>query len=198
MDNLEELSGVVSAVRFVGEEGFQILTVRDAQEQEVTLVAVCQPLNEGESVQARGAWSTHPKFGRQFKADRLITQIPHESKALGAYLASGKVAGIGPKFAARLVAHFGDGLRDVLRDEKALRAVSGIGKKKAAGIAASWNEYQEARDALIFLQGHGLGASRAMAVFRQLGQETIQKVSANPGVSGFALPTPWPSLWVST
>ncbi|SFH99602.1 hypothetical protein [Modicisalibacter xianhensis] len=50
MDNLEELSGVVSAVRFVGEEGFQILTVRDAQEQEVTLVAVCQPLNESPRV----------------------------------------------------------------------------------------------------------------------------------------------------
>lgn len=180
MDNLEELSGVVCAVRFVGEEGFQILTVRDVQEQEVALVAVCQPLNEGEYVQARGVWSTHPKFGRQFKAERLITQIPQESKALGAYLASGKVAGIGPKFAARLVAHFRDGLRDVLGDEKALRAVSGIGKKKAAGIVASWSEHQEARDALIFLQGHGLGASRAMAVFRQLGQETIEKVSANP------------------
>ena len=180
MDNLEELIGVISAVRFVGDERFQILTVRDAQEQEVTLVAVCQPLNEGESVQARGTWGTHPKFGKQFKADRLITQIPQESKALGAYLASGKVAGIGPKFAARLVAHFGDGLRVVLGDEKALRAVSGIGKKKAVGIAASWNEYQEARDALIFLQGHGLGASRAMSVFRQLGQETIAKVSANP------------------
>ncbi|BBI65775.1 hypothetical protein HSBAA_PA_3780 (plasmid) [Vreelandella sulfidaeris] len=49
----------------------------------------------GESVQARGTWGTHPKFGKQFKADRLITQIPQESKALGAYLASGKVAGIG-------------------------------------------------------------------------------------------------------
>ncbi|BBI65408.1 hypothetical protein HSBAA_PA_0110 (plasmid) [Vreelandella sulfidaeris] len=48
----------------------------------------------GESVQARGTWGTHPKFGKQFKADRLITQIPQESKALGAYLASGKVAGI--------------------------------------------------------------------------------------------------------
>ncbi|MGK4422250.1 YrrC family ATP-dependent DNA helicase, partial [Klebsiella pneumoniae] len=84
-------------------------------------MAVCQPLNEGEYVQARGVWSTHPKFGRQFKAERLITQIPQESKALGAYLASGKVAGIGPKFAARLVAHFRDGLRDVLGDEKALR-----------------------------------------------------------------------------
>ena len=180
MDNLEQLSGVVADVRFVGEEGFQILTVRDEAEREVTLVAVCQPLNEGESVEAHGAWTTHPRFGQQFKAERLVTQVPQESKALGAYLASGKVAGVGPTFAKRLVAHFGDGLRDVLGDEKALRAVPGIGKKKAARIAGSWNEYEEAREALIFLQGHGLGASRAMSVFRQLGQDTIAKVSANP------------------
>lgn len=180
MDNLEQLSGVVADVRFVGEEGFQILTVRDEAEREVTLVAVCQPLNEGESVEAHGAWTTHPRFGQQFKAERLVTQVPRESKALGAYLASGKVAGVGPTFAKRLVAHFGDGLRDVLGDEKALRAVPGIGKKKAARIAGSWNEYEEAREALIFLQGHGLGASRAMSVFRQLGQDTIAKVSANP------------------
>lgn len=180
MDNLEQLSGVVADVRFVGEGGFQILTVRDEAEREVTLVAVCQPLNEGESVEAHGAWTTHPRFGQQFKAERLVTQVPRESKALGAYLASGKVAGVGPTFAKRLVAHFGDGLRDVLGDEKALRAVPGIGKKKAARIAGSWNEYEEAREALIFLQGHGLGASRAMSVFRQLGQDTIAKVSANP------------------
>lgn len=180
MDNLEQLSGVVADVRFVGEEGFQILTVRDEAEREVTLVAVCQPLNEGESIEAHGAWTTHPRFGQQFKAERLVTQVPRESKALGAYLASGKVAGVGPTFAKRLVAHFGDGLRDVLGDEKALRAVPGIGKKKAARIAGSWNEYEEAREALIFLQGHGLGASRAMSVFRQLGQDTIAKVSANP------------------
>lgn len=180
MDNLEQLSGVVADVRFVGEEGFQILTVRDEAEREVTLVVVCQPLNEGESVEAHGAWTTHPRFGQQFKAERLVTQVPQESKALGAYLASGKVAGVGPTFAKRLVAHFGDGLRDVLGDEKALRAVPGIGKKKAARIAGSWNEYEEAREALIFLQGHGLGASRAMSVFRQLGQDTIAKVSANP------------------
>ena len=63
MDNLEQLSGVVADVRFVGEEGFQILTVRDEAEREVTLVAVCQPLNEGESVEAHGAWTTHPRFG---------------------------------------------------------------------------------------------------------------------------------------
>jgi exodeoxyribonuclease V alpha subunit len=180
MDNLEQLSGVVADVRFVGEEGFQILTVRDEAEREVTLVAVCQPLNEGESVEAHGAWTTHPRFGQQFKAERLVTQVPRGSKALGAYLASGKVAGVGPTFAKRLVAHFGDGLRDVLGDEKALRAVPGIGKKKAARIAGSWNEYEEAREALIFLQGHGLGASRAMSVFRQLGQDTIAEVSANP------------------
>ena len=180
MENNETLSGTVAAVRYTGDEGFQILTVRDAQEQEVVLVAVCQPLHEGECVEATGQWTTHPRFGRQFKADRLVTRVPQEAKALQAYLASGKVDGIGPKFAVRLARHFGDSLRDALGDPRALQQVSGIGKKKAARIATSWNEYQEAREALIFLQGHGLGASRAMAVFRKLGEETIAKVSANP------------------
>jgi exodeoxyribonuclease V alpha subunit len=91
------------------------------------------------------------------------------------------MAGIGPVFARRLVAHFGDGLIDILDNHpRRLREVDGIGATRAARITKSWREGRAQRDALIFLQGLGLAQGVAGRVLRRYKEHTVKKVRENP------------------
>jgi len=91
------------------------------------------------------------------------------------------MAGIGPVFARRLVAHFGDALIDILDNQpRRLREVDGIGATRAARITKSWREGRAQRDALIFLQGLGLAQGVAGRVLRRYKEHTVKKVRENP------------------
>ena len=53
-----------------------------------------------------GAWTIHPKFGRQFKAEKAVEKKPATTAALEKYIGSGLIKGVGPKTAKKIVNHF--------------------------------------------------------------------------------------------
>ena len=76
----------------------------------------------GERVSLRGAWITHPRFGRQFEA---VSATPLESEsrraaplapaeAFAAWLGSGSVAGVGPATAQRVALALGERAEEYL------------------------------------------------------------------------------------
>lgn len=145
-----------------------------------TVVGVGADIREGENIIATGSWAAHPRFGRQFKATSLVNEPPTDSSGLLAYLKSGAIKGIGPTMAQRLYDQFGDGLREALGNEQALSTVRGIGAVTAAKIADDWLEASESREAMILLQGIGLGSGRARAVWNLHRTATISNVKENP------------------
>ena len=85
----------------------------------------------------------------------------YDAKDKAMFRALIRVNGVGPKLGLAILSgmEVDEFVRTVRNNDAAtLVNMPGIGKKKAARIAGSWNEYEEAREALIFLQGHGLGA----------------------------------------
>lgn len=92
-------------------------------------------------------WITDRTHGLQSKADFLKTTPPTTAKGIEKYLGSGMVRGIGPKLAGRIVAVFGAATFEIIEaSPEKLRHVSGIGKFRAAKIAAGWVEQKAIRN----------------------------------------------------
>lgn len=91
------------------------------------------------------------------------------------------IRGIGPVYAKQLVRAFGEQVFDIIEVEpERLREVTGIGSKRAEGIVAGWAEQRVIRDIMIFLHANGVGASRAVRIYKTYGADAVQLISEDP------------------
>ena len=179
----ETLSGTLERITFHSpESGFSVLQVKTPGRRElVTVVGTLPVANVGEFVDARGRWSIDPRYGMQFKAESLQATPPTTADGITRYLASGLVRGIGPEYAARLVAAFGARVFDVIEHEPdTLSTCRGIGPKRKDAIVASWNAQKAVRGIMLFLFDHGVGPERAARIHRTYGDAAIGRIRANP------------------
>jgi exodeoxyribonuclease V alpha subunit len=72
----------------------------------ITLVGHAPSVTPGEYATASGQWISDREHGRQFKAIFVKIAPPTTLAEIERYLGSGRVKGIGPVYAARLVAAF--------------------------------------------------------------------------------------------
>ena len=86
----------------------------------------------GATMEVHGAWTFHPQFGRQFKAERAIEKKPATAAALEKYLGSGLIHGVGPKTAARIVGHFQQSTLEVFENDIG-RLIAAVRHVLAAG-----------------------------------------------------------------
>ena len=61
-----------------------------------------------------------------------------------------------------------------------LREVTGIGPKRAEGIAAGWADQRVIREIMIFLHANGVGTSRAVRIYKTYGADAVQLISEDP------------------
>ncbi len=179
----EKLTGVIERIIFQGgDDGFVVLSVQVSGRREpATLVGHLVGARAGEHVHAAGQWLNDARRGLQFKARALRLVTPTSAEGVEKYLASGRIKGIRAGLAAQLVEKFGAGVFDVIEnDPHRLREIKGLGKKRIAQITQSWKAARAGHEAMVFLQTHGIGAARAAAVYARFGDETIQRVKANP------------------
>ncbi len=185
----ETISGSVKSVVFHNETtGWIVATVRlassdggAAEGETATVVGHCTTAWAGEEIRASGRWVQDPAHGLQFKADEISCVAPTSAEGIKRYLSSGIIRGIGPKFAARIVAKFGDRTIDVLeRDSGRLLEIKGVGEALRRAVKKGWDENRGTRDAMLFLQGHGISANASAKIYRQYGANTVATVKANP------------------
>ena len=66
---MEEIKGTVKSIIFRNEEnGFTVLELVDAAGDEITAVGPLPLANVGERIEVSGAWTEHPTYGRQLRA----------------------------------------------------------------------------------------------------------------------------------
>lgn len=177
------MHGTVERVTFHSDEsGFCVLRVRSRDRREpLTVVGTAPSVSPGEVVEAIGTWERDRKHGPQFRADELRIVPPSTRDGVEKYLASGAVHGVGPHFAKKLVAAFGERVFDVIeREPHRLTALPGIGPKRVARLRAAWSEQKSIREILVFLQSHGVGTARAARIHKLYGDEAIERVTENP------------------
>jgi exodeoxyribonuclease V alpha subunit len=147
----------------------------------VTVVGGIFPISEGEEIKVTGSWKKHPRYGLQFQVEQWAKIDPATIEGVEKYLGSGLIKGIGPTYAKRLVSAFGLETLKVLTEEPLrILEVDGIGEVRARRIMQAWQEQRGMQDVMIFLQGHGVGASMALRIYRVFGSGTSARVRENP------------------
>ncbi|MBI5396937.1 MAG: ATP-dependent RecD-like DNA helicase [Verrucomicrobia bacterium] len=180
---LETLTGTLERIVYVNEENhYTVAQLQPEDRREpVTVVGNLAAVQCGEVVKLSGHWTTHKQFGRQFQVEKFESVLPVTIAGIRKYLGSGLIKGIGPKFAERIVGHFGDRTLEVIDQYSAkLRDVDGIGPERARRIKDAWNTQKAIRDIMLFLQSYGVSTSQAAKIYKQYGNEAIQVVKANP------------------
>ncbi len=181
--NREALSGIVERIVFHNpENGFAVLRVRvGGGLQPATVVGRLALVSSGETIQASGVWKNDPNHGVQFQADRLAVSPPSSLAGIRRYLGSGRVRGVGPKMAKRLVKAFGEDVFDVIENEpERLKEVPGIGPKRARRLSEGFKDQKAVREIMVFLQTHGLGGSRAARIYRTYGADAATLLTEDP------------------
>ena len=155
----------------------------------VTVVGPVPAVNAGEWLTAEGRWVQDREFGLQFRAELLKSTPPTTREGIEKYLASGLVKGIGPVYAEKLVAKFGESIFDIIENYSArLEEVEGIGPERRRRIKAAWSEQKIIREIMVFLHSQGVGTSRAVRIYKTYGESAIEKVQANPYVLAQDIP----------
>ncbi|MEK7432388.1 MAG: AAA family ATPase [Cyanobacteriota bacterium] len=180
----EKVSGIIERVTFYSEEtGYSIIKVSpfDTPTKEITVTVHQAQIVAGESMEFYGNWTTHPKFGKQFKADKCISKKPASANALEKYLGSGLIFGVGPKTAQKIVKYFGEDTLKVFDGEiERLVEVPSIGKNKLEQIKNAWEEHKAIKDVMIFLQSYGISTLYSVKIYKKYGNDAIVIVSKNP------------------
>jgi exodeoxyribonuclease V alpha subunit len=180
---LESLSGLIERVTFFNEEnGFAVLKVKaKGHRDQVTVVGSLPSVSAGEWITAEGCWFQDREFGLQFKAEMLNSTAPTTKEGIEKYLGSGMVKGIGPIYAKKLVATFGENIFDVIETQSGrLEDVAGIGPKRRKRIKQAWAEQKVIRQIMVFLHSQGVSTSRAVRIYKTYGEDAVEKVRANP------------------
>jgi exodeoxyribonuclease V alpha subunit len=186
---LETLTGTLDRIVYINEENHYTvasLTPERAEGvrgkvQAVTVVGNLASVQCGETLKLSGRWTTHKQFGRQFRVESFESVLPSTTTGLKKYLGSGLIKGIGPKFAERIVAHFGAETLKIIDGYSArLREVEGIGAERARRIRAAWVAQKAVRDIMIFLQSYGVSTSQAAKIYKTYGDQAIEVVKQNP------------------
>lgn len=181
----ESLTGLIERVTFFNEEnGFAVLKVKARGHREpVTVVGALPSANAGEWLTAEGNWVQDRQFGLQFRAQLLSSTAPTTREGIEKYLASGMVKGIGPKYAGKLVAKFGEKIFDIIENcSGRLEEVEGIGPERRRRIKAAWAEQKVIRQIMVFLHSNGVSTSRAVRIYKTYGEGAVEAVRANPYV----------------
>lgn len=180
---LTELQGQIERITFINEENsFTIAKVKvPGQRGLATVVGNLVALTPGEVLLMKGEWTNHPRYGRQFQVSHFKSQVPASVYGIKRYLGSGLIKGIGPIMAQRIVKRFGSETLDVIENElEKLTEIQGIGKKRIAMIRKAWDEQQEIREVMLFLQTHGISSGYAAKIFKHYGRRSIEVVQKNP------------------
>jgi len=178
---MEELRATISETMFRNEEnGYTVLTCR-AGRANVTVVGIMPEVAAGEQAVFQGDWMTHPQYGKQFKAAQCQILTPSTLLGIERYLGSGLIRGVGPATARLMVQEFGAKTLDIIGEHpERLTEVAGIGPKRAAQIAQSFQEQYATRQVMVFLQAYGVSPSLAVKISKVYGSRAQEIIQQNP------------------
>jgi exodeoxyribonuclease V alpha subunit len=181
-DKREVLEGEIERLTFSSEQtGFSVLRLRTNNNERVTVVGNLVSVSPGERLRIQGTWMTHPRFGKQFRAEQYTSIQPTSEEAMKKYLESGLIRGIGPVMAERIIEHFGvQALEIIDNDIERLKEVQGIGEKRIRMIRDAWQAQRCIKEIMLFLVGHGIGISHATKIYKKYGDQSISILRANP------------------
>ena len=178
---METIKGYVEHIIYRNVENGYTVLVLICGEEEITCVGIFSDIAEGENIEAKGEYTDHPSYGRQFKVHSFEERAPEDEIAIERYLGSGAIKGVGLALAARIVRRFKkDTFRIIEEEPERLAEIKGISERKAQEIAEQVNSKKDLRQAMIFLQQYGIHTTLAVKIYKTYGQKIYGILTENP------------------
>jgi exodeoxyribonuclease V alpha subunit len=164
------------------ENGWTVARIRlEGDDRPATAVGRLFGVSAGERLQVSADWIRDRKYGKQLRIHSFLPLDPASLRGLERFLGSGLLPGVGKVMARRIVDHFGESTLKILDESpERLLEVSGIGTAKARKITQAWAGQRQARQAMIFLQGHEISPRFAARIIKRFGSDAVSLVRQNP------------------
>ena len=162
------------------DDGYAVLEVQDTESGEgFALIGPVAHLGSGDRAEVSGDWQTHPRYGRQLRAQGALPLDPADREGQIAYLTS--LRHIGPARAERLVEEHGEGVLGTIAADPAgvFGSLSGVSAKQASAAAESWHASRAVRDLHVQLAPHGL-AHLAAPIHARYGDRSMAILHQDP------------------
>lgn len=177
----EVIEGYVEKIVFRNSENGYTVFNLTSEDDEITCVGNLTFINEGEFLEVIGTFIEHAIYGEQLKIDTYRVKEPEDLFSMERYLGSGAIKGIGAALAKRIVKKFQSNTFKVIEEEpERLTEVKGISERIAKEIATQFEEKQQMRSAMIFLQKYGITNQLAVKIFKAYGQQMYEILNKNP------------------
>lgn len=181
---IEKLIGVLEKIVYSNEDNHYLvgyLRVDEEKSRSITIAGNLPGIQCGETLEIKGQWKNHPKFGLQFTVSEFRSKLPASSYGIRKYLGSGLIKGIGKTYANKIVDYFGEKTLEIISTEsKRLQEIPGIGAQRAKSIKQAWEEQQVYREVMIFLQTHNISNAQCIRLVKKYGNQTITTLKNNP------------------
>jgi len=182
MTDQASIIGELVAHRVVGQDFWSIATVRSSELGNVTVVGKLLGAELGDTLEIEGAWTTHPKFGSQFKVASCRVVVPQSDNGVISWL-SMRLPNIGAGRARAMLDHFGGAealWRVVESSPERLAEVKGITAERADEIVNAYVRFRGERDRMIRFRRWGLTENQIARMLKVWGDEAEEKLRANP------------------
>ena len=178
----ETIEGAVGRILFSNDEnGWCAVRLRPEDAASVTAIGPLLGVRQGDELRITGRWVKHVKYGEQFEVESYVFLAPSTLEGLRRFLGSGKIRGLGPARAAKVVEKFGLETLDILdREPERLLEIHGIGSSTVERVRDSWEKHRGIQQIMIFLTGHGVAPGIAVKAFKKYGPGAVDVVRSNP------------------
>ncbi|MFP4226469.1 MAG: helix-hairpin-helix domain-containing protein, partial [Desulfobacterales bacterium] len=180
---MSKLDGRIHHITYHNAEN-RFTVARLIMDQSRTPVTVVGPMPSpvaGENVRLTGRWTTHPRYGEQFRIEAIESRLPATIEGIKNYLTAGVIKGIGRATAENIVKTFGTDTFNVIETApEKLTAVEGIGPARAKAIYEQWQAMQAFRQIMAYLEQNGVSGGYAEKIFNLYGPAAIDIIRESP------------------
>lgn len=179
----ETLRGQVESIRIVRDGwGWLVLLFGSAVER-ATVTGHPLGVEIGDTIEVDGAWTTHARYGRQFRAREIRTVAPSDAVGVIEWMRA-RLPNVGRKLATTIVERFGveETWRVLEHAPHELVALSGITPERAAAIHAEYMKHLDERDRIVALKRWALTDRQIARIHEALGLDAINVIRRDPYV----------------
>lgn len=178
---IETIVGEILETKILGGDFFGRATIKPAKGPSILAVGKLLGVQAGDTVEVRGASTTHERWGTQFKIQSIKTVSPRDASGVVGWM-DARLPHLGKTRARAIVERFGvEGVWHVIEHEPdRLLEIDGITPARRDMIVEAYHTHRHERDRVVLFKSWGLTDGQIAHVLGQWGKNAEERVRSNP------------------
>lgn len=149
--------------------------------EEIIGVGTFDYLDDSQVYRLFGQYTEHPKYGFQFKINKIDLCLPDEKDSLIQFFSGDAFPGIGKKTAENIVNVLGEtAISKIQENSELLNLVKGLNEKKKQLIRDVLNTYKGGDEFQLFCDKYGISLANKKKIEDKYGEEAFVIINENP------------------